>query len=53
MDQDEDLDTGKKILTFDNLKGNIEFKNVDFAYNEKTTVLKNLHLKLKTEKLLL
>jgi len=45
MDQDEDLDTGKKDIDFDNLKGNIEFKNVDFAYNEKTTVLKNLSFK--------
>lgn len=45
MDQDEDLDTGKKDIDFDNLKGNIEFKNVDFAYNEKTPVLKNLSFK--------
>lgn len=45
MDQDEDLDTGKKNINFDNLKGNIEFKNVDFAYNEETPVLKNLSFK--------
>lgn len=45
MDQDEDLDIGKKDIDFDNLKGNIEFKNVDFAYNEKTPVLKNLSFK--------
>lgn len=45
MDQDEDLDTGKKDIDFDSLKGNIEFKNVDFAYNEETPVLKNLSFK--------
>lgn len=45
MDQDEDLDTGKKSIDFDSLKGNIEFKNVDFAYNEETPVLKNLSFK--------
>ncbi|WP_278537845.1 ABC transporter ATP-binding protein [Fusobacterium varium] len=45
MDQNEDLDTGKKNIDFNVLKGNIEFKNVDFAYNEKTPVLKNLSFK--------
>lgn len=45
MDQDEDLDIGKKDIDFDSLKGNIEFKNVDFAYNEETPVLKNLSFK--------
>lgn len=45
MDQDEDLDTGKKNIDFNNLKGNIEFKNVDFAYNKETPVLKNLSFK--------
>lgn len=45
MDQDEDLDVGKKDIDFDSLKGNIEFKNVDFAYNEETPVLKNLSFK--------
>lgn len=45
MDQNEDLDTGKKNIDFNVLKGNIEFKNVDFAYNEETPVLKNLSFK--------
>ncbi|WP_270445493.1 ABC transporter ATP-binding protein [Fusobacterium varium] len=45
MDQNEDLDTGKKNIDFNVLKGNIEFKNVDFAYNEETLVLKNLSFK--------
>lgn len=45
MDQEEDLDVGKKDINFDSLKGNIEFKNVDFAYNKETPVLKNLSFK--------
>lgn len=45
MDQNEDLDTDKKNIDFNVLKGNIEFKNVDFAYNEETPVLKNLSFK--------
>ncbi|WP_302821166.1 ABC transporter ATP-binding protein [Fusobacterium ulcerans] len=45
MDQEEDLDVGKKDINFDSLKGNIEFRNVDFAYNKETSVLKNLSFK--------
>lgn len=45
MDQEEDLDVGKKDINFDSLKGNIEFRNVDFAYNKETPVLKNLSFK--------
>ncbi|MDU1910021.1 ABC transporter ATP-binding protein [Fusobacterium sp.] len=45
MDQDEDLDVGKKDIDFENLKGNIEFKNVDFSYNKEAPVLKNLSFK--------
>lgn len=45
MEQDEDLDPGKKNINLDSLKGNIEFRNVDFAYNEETPVLKNLSFK--------
>lgn len=45
MEQDEDLDPGKKNINLDSLKGNIEFRNVDFTYNEETPVLKNLSFK--------
>lgn len=45
MDQEEDLDVGKKDINFDSLKENIEFRNVDFAYNKETPVLKNLSFK--------
>lgn len=45
MDQEEDLGVGKKDINFDSLKGNIEFRNVDFAYNKETPVLKNLSFK--------
>lgn len=45
MDQEEDLDVGKKDINFDSLKGNIEFRNVDFAYNKETPVLKTLSFK--------
>lgn len=45
MDQEEDLDVGKKDINFDSLKGNIEFRNIDFAYNKETPVLKNLSFK--------
>ena len=36
-----------KITNYEKLKGDIEFKNVNFHYNEKEPVLKNFNLKVK------
>lgn len=45
MDQDEDIDKGTKEIDYTKLQGTIEFKNVDFAYNIETPVLKDLSFK--------
>ena len=44
-DQVVEIYKNKLLERLDKIKGNIEFRNVDFAYNEETPVLKNLSFK--------
>ena len=47
MEQAEDVEKGDREIDYDKLEGEIEFKNVDFAYNIETPVLKDLSFKTK------
>lgn len=47
MEQAEDIEKGNREIDYDKLEGEIEFKNVDFAYNIETPVLKDLSFKTK------
>lgn len=43
MDQPEERETGEKILDPEKILGDIQFEDVNFAYNENEMVLKNLN----------
>lgn len=43
MDQPEERETGEKILDPEKILGDVQFENVNFAYNENEMVLKNLN----------
>lgn len=46
LDVQGEIDSGEKML--DRVKGNVEFKNVTFAYDDDRPVLKNINLKIHT-----
>ena len=46
IDEPSDVEDCKNALDID-IKGNIEFKNVDFSYDETNDVLKNINLSVK------
>lgn len=46
MDEKTEVDEGEIILTPEDVRGQIEFKNVVFAYNEKKDILKDFSLKV-------
>lgn len=45
IDQPEDIERGTLDIDLNSLEGKIEFKDVNFSYNEDTPVLKNLSFK--------
>jgi len=45
LDNEEYLDNG--VLSAENVKGNIEFKNVKFGYNKDKIIIKNFNAKVK------
>lgn len=47
LESKNEPDEGKSSITVDDIKGNIELKNVDFSYNEGEPVLKGLDLSVK------
>lgn len=47
MDLQEDELGGERKMNVDEIKGEIEFKNVDFSYDEDNQVLRNLSFKVK------
>lgn len=47
MDLDDDKDEGNLTLKTDEILGDIEFKNVNFSYDNEVSVLKNLSFKVK------
>lgn len=47
LDTPDEVDNGTKRLSENNLRGQIEFKNIDFAYTPDKPVLKNLNLTVK------
>ena len=44
MDEEPEISDAPGAKTLENVKGDIEFKNVSFSYNDKTRVLKNINL---------
>lgn len=47
LEEDEEVETGKKILNVSDVKGHIEFKNVSFGYNEDKVIIKNFSADVK------
>lgn len=47
MDLDDDKDEGNLTLKTDEILGDIEFKNLNFSYDNEVSVLKNLSFKVK------
>lgn len=47
LDSDNEIDEGKETIDYNNFKGNIEFKNIDFSYVEGQKVLKDFTLSVK------
>ena len=47
LDTPDETDTGTKHMDANGIQGNIEFKNIDFAYTPDKPVLKNLNLTVK------
>lgn len=48
LDTPDETDEGTKHMDEDSIKGNIEFKNIHFAYTPDKPVLKNLNLSIKS-----
>ena len=48
LDTPDETDEGTKHMDEDSIKGNIEFKNIHFAYTPDKPVLKNLNLSVKS-----
>lgn len=46
MDQNDEIDEGKKVLSPDDIKGNISFRNICFSYVPSEPVLKNFNLEI-------
>lgn len=45
--ESEEEEYGNFISNLDNIKGNVEFKNVSFGYNEKENIINNFSAKIK------
>jgi ATP-binding cassette subfamily B protein len=50
METDPDIEDRKNAVDLIEPKGNIEFKNVSFSYNEKHNVLENINIKIQAGK---
>ena len=48
IDIDPDIKDSSDAEDLDNISGNIEFKSVDFSYNNEETILQNFNLKIKS-----
>lgn len=46
MDQNDETDEGKKVLSPDDIKGNISFRDICFSYVPSEPVLKNFNLEI-------
>ena len=47
FDEEELADEGQKLKKLENIKGNVEFKNVRFGYEKDKTIIKNFSAKVK------
>ena len=47
LDEQEELSDSKKVLSIDNIKGNVIFKNVKFGYTEDKTIINDFSIKVK------
>ena len=47
MDSADEIDEGKNCIAVSDIKGNIEFENIDFAYKKGERVLRGLNLSVK------
>ena len=47
MDSADEIDEGKNSIAVSDIKGNIEFENIDFAYKKGERVLRGLNLSVK------
>ena len=47
LEQPEEIETAKGNLNNSNIKGNIEFKNVNFGYNTEKTIINDFNAKIK------
>ncbi len=47
MDSDDETDEGRADISVQDIKGNIEFENIDFSYIEGEQVLRNFNLSVK------
>lgn len=47
LEQPEEKETAKGNINVDKLKGNVEFKNVNFGYNKDKTIINNFNSKVK------
>lgn len=47
LDEQEELSDSKKVLSIDNIKGNVTFKNVKFGYTEDKTIINDFSIKVK------
>ncbi|MBR2858355.1 ABC transporter ATP-binding protein, partial [bacterium] len=46
LEEKEEIETGTKNINYDKIKGNIEFKNVKFGYDEKATIINDFNCKV-------
>ncbi len=47
LEEEEEVVTAKENIDTDNLKGNVEFKNVQFGYNPERTIINNFNANVK------
>ncbi len=47
LDSEEEVQNVTNAVTIDNIKGNVEFKNVSFGYNENKIIIHNFSAKIK------
>ena len=47
LEEPEEIETAKGKINTDELKGNVEFKNVKFGYNPETTIINDFNEKIK------
>ena len=47
LEEKEEVEDDKKTVSIENIKGNIEFKNVNFGYNSDKTIINNFSAKVK------